>query len=61
MSDPRRTEEYGGYQPNQQPYPPSYQPYQIQYQQGYQTADTKPSEILAIGIMAIVDAGITVD
>ncbi len=59
MSDPRRPEEYGGYQPDQQSYPPPYQPYQTQYQQGYQTADTKPGEILAIGIMAIVDAVIS--
>jgi len=29
MSDPRRPEEYGGYQPDQQSYPPLNQPYQI--------------------------------
>jgi hypothetical protein len=65
MSDPHRPEHYGGYQPDQQPYQPPYQspyqPYQIQYQQasGYQAADTKPSEVLIIGIMAIADAVIS--
>lgn len=64
MSDPQRPEDYGRYQPDQQPYQqpyqPPYQPYQIQYQgtPGYPAAgsDAKPNTVLAIGIMAIVDA-----
>ncbi|ACL25155.1 hypothetical protein [Chloroflexus aggregans] len=59
MSDPQRPEDYGRYRPDQQSYQQPYQPYQVQYQSppghtGY--GETKPTPVLIIGIMAIVDA-----
>lgn len=63
MSDPQRPEDYGRYRPDQQSYQqpqiPPYQPYQIQYQNPPEYAThgkTKPDAVMAIGIMAIVDA-----
>ncbi|WP_322490383.1 hypothetical protein [Chloroflexus sp.] len=63
MSEPQSSDDYGRYQPSQQPhqqpYQQPYQPAQIQYQAtpGHPTyGATKPDAVLAIGIMAIVDA-----
>lgn len=58
MNDPQRPEEYGSYQPGQPPYQHPYQPYQLQYQQ-VPGAQEHPSEVIAIAIMAIVDAVIS--
>lgn len=59
MNDPQRPEEYGSYQPGQPPYQQQpYQPYQLQYQQ-VPGVQEHPSEVMAIAIMAIVDAVIS--
>ncbi len=64
MSNPQYPDPHRRYQPDQQPsqspYQP-YQPYQIQYSETYyggQSAE-RPGPVLAIGIMAIVDAVIS--